>query len=160
MTTGQNEQQWLAALQQDCQRVSNQVNSVVPQGYEMMSPAQITAAITYLGDGINFLRDTYTVTANSLRELGSPGLYIQLQKALQDMQNGKNMYESMINPRPAPLNPSPEPSSSGIIDAINHSNDVIMASMLNQCWNCHMQFGAEEFLRLSYCPNCNAMLHK
>ncbi len=105
--TGQNEQQWLAALQQDCQRIYNQVNSVVPQGYIMMSPGQITAAIRFIDNGINYLRDTYGATANSLSESGSPSLFLQLQRAFHDFQNGKNIYESMINSQPAPPNPNP-----------------------------------------------------
>jgi hypothetical protein len=138
MSSGQNEQQWLTALQQDSQRIFNQINSVVPQGYAMMSPEQITAAIRYADNGLNYLRDTYQAASNSLIESGSSGLYIQLQKVLHDLQDARNIYVSMVNPAQTPTTSPPGvPSSSSSIQNMladtDHRNKVFRASLFNEC---------------------------
>ena len=159
MTTEQNEQQQLAGLEERYQWTKSQLESYLPMNRQV-TLAEIQRAVDYTQQLVDWFRTNYGPTANSLQAAGFSQLADRLNAIIADFQQSHTIYVSMYQEKMQPPPPPNFSPTSNILDEMNHRNEVFRASFTNQCWNCQLQFGAEEFLRLVYCPRCNAMLYQ
>lgn len=156
----QLEQQQLAAFEEQSQRSKGQLQNIFPTN-RIATLEEIQRAADYTQQLADWFRTNYGQTSASLQAAGFPELANRLNAIVADLQKSHNVYMSMyqknMQPPPTPASPS---INQGTIDATNHKNDLIMGSILSQCSNCKLQFGAQEFSQLVYCPRCKAMLHE
>jgi len=162
MTTEQYEQQRLAELEERYQWTNSQLASSMPTN-RPATLEELQRAADYTQHLVDWFRTTYGPTASSLQAAGFSKLANRLNALIADLQQAHTLYVSMSQKKMQPPPPNPPtgfpPPSSEILTAMNQRNEVIRASFLDQCWQCKMQFGAEEFFQLVYCPRCKAMLH-
>src|SRR5205085_1019194 len=106
--------------------------------------AEIQHAADYTQQLVDWFRTNYGPTANSLQAAGFSQLASRLNAIIADFQQAHTMYVSMYQQKMQPPPPPNLPPPSDILDVMNHRNEVMRASFTNECWSCHMQFGAAE----------------